>query len=151
MKCLIIEDDRYKLENIIKVLKENFPNIVIFTETAYKPSLRKALEPIFDFILLDMSMLTFNITCDEKGGRPRHYAGKEIILQMQYRNINTPVIVITQFENFGEGPEQSSLKDLIIQLEKINFKGYQETILYSMTGEDWQEKLINSIKKIMKL
>lgn len=149
MECLLVEDDKFKAGAIIEVLKENF-DVSITTKSSYKTSLIEALKPIYDFILLDMSMLTFNISADEKGGRPRHFAGKEIILQMLYRNIDTPVIVITQFQNFGEGDNETTLEDLIQQLENLKFKGYQETIFYSMVGTDWQQKLISSIKKLEK-
>lgn len=148
MKCLLVEDDKYKAKNIEDVLNNNF-NIEIVRKISFKTALIESLNPSYDFILLDMSMLTFDITSDEKGGRPRHYAGKEIILKMQYRNIDTPVIVITQFENFGEGNNQMNLKDLIKQLENINYKGYQETIFYNMVGSDWQEKLLSRIKLII--
>lgn len=148
MKCLLVEDDKYKAKNIEDVLNNNF-NIEIIRKISFKTALIESLNPSYDFILLDMSMLTFDITSDEKGGRPRHYAGKEIILKMQYRNIDTPVIVITQFENFGEGNNQMNLKNLIKQLENINYKGYQETIFYNMVGSDWQEKLLSRIKLII--
>lgn len=148
MKCLLVEDDKYKANNIEDVLNKNF-NIEIVRKMSFKPALIEALNSEYDFILLDMSMLTFDITSDEKGGRPRHYAGKEIILKMQYRNIDTPVIVITQFQNFGEGSGQMNLTDLIKQLESINYKGYQETILYNMVGSEWQEKLLSRIKLII--
>lgn len=148
MKCLLVEDDKYKAGNIEEVLKKNY-DIEIVRKMSFKPALIESLNPIYDFILLDMSMLTFDITSNEKGGRPRHYAGKEIILKMQYRNIDTPVIVITQFQNFGEGSGQMNLTDLIKQLESIDYKGYQETIFYSMVGSEWQEKLISRIKLIV--
>jgi DNA-binding NarL/FixJ family response regulator len=148
MKCLLVEDDKYKAKNIEDVLNKNF-DIEIVRKMSFKTALIESLNPRYDLILLDMSMLTFDITSDEKGGRPRHYAGKEIILKMQYRNIDTPVIVITQFENFGEGNSRMNLKDLTKQLENINYKGYQETIFYNMVGSDWQEKLLSRIKLIM--
>jgi CheY-like chemotaxis protein len=148
MKCLLVEDDKYKAKDIEDVLNKNF-DIEIIKKTSYKTALIESLNHNYDFILLDMSMLTCDITSDEKGGRPRHYAGKEIILKMLYRNINTPVIVVTQFENFGEGNNRMNLEDLKKQLENINYKGYQETIFYNMVGSDWQEKLLSRIKLIM--
>ena len=50
------------------------------------------------------------------------------MLQMKRRNICTPVIIITQFENFGEGTEKINLNDLTKQLEDIKYPGYKKTI-----------------------
>lgn len=145
LKCLIVEDDKKKAEDIKEVLEKNF-NVDITFRTSYKSGLKESLNPDYDVILLDMSMSTFDITSVEKGGRPRHFAGKEIIYQMQYRKIHTPVIIITQFDVFGDGVEAINLNDLINILEAINFEGYQETIFYKMIGIEWQEKLVNRIK-----
>ena len=149
MHCLIIEDDNYKSEHLQNILQDSF-DLSIEIKTAYKSGLIEALKPKYDFILLDMSMLTFDITSKEKGGRPRHFAGKEIMLQMKRRNINTPVIIITQFENFGESTEKINLNDLTKQLEDIQYIGYKKTIFYNMTQSKWQDKLIKTIDSIKK-
>lgn len=147
MQCLIIEDDTYKSEHLQKILEKNF-DISIEIKAAYKSGLIDALKPEYDFILLDMSMLTFDISSQEKGGRPRHFAGKEIMLQMKRRNILTPVIIITQFENFGEGTEKINLNDLTKQVEDIQYPGYKKTIFYNMTKNEWQDELIETIRSI---
>jgi len=149
MQCLIIEDDNYKSEDLQNILKENF-DLSIEIKIAYKSGLIESLKPKYDFILLDMSMLTFDITSKERGGRPRHFAGKEIMLQMKRRNINTPVIIITQFENFGEGTDKINLNDLTKQLEDIEYLGYKKTIFYNMTQNKWQDELIETINSIKK-
>lgn len=149
MQCLIIEDDNYKSEHLQNILKKEF-DLFIEIKTAYKSGLIESLKPRYDFILLDMSMLTFDITSKEKGGRPRHFAGKEIMLQMKRRNISTPVIIITQFENFGEGTEKINLNDLTKQLEDIKYIGYKKTIFYNMTQNKWQDELIETIYSIKK-
>ena len=149
MHCLIIEDDKYKSEHLQHILQDFF-DLSVKIKTAYKSGLIEAIQHKYDFILLDMSMLTFDITLKEKGGRPRHFAGKEIMLQMKRRNIDTPVIVITQFENFGEGSEKITLNDLTKQLEDINYPGYKKTIFYNMTQDKWENELIETINSIKK-
>jgi DNA-binding NarL/FixJ family response regulator len=148
MKYLIIEDDNYKAEHLRNIIKDNFNEVNIETKTAYKSGLTEALREKYDLILLDMSMLTFDISEQEKGGRPRHFAGKEIILQMKRRQISTPTIVITQFENFGEGNEKINLDDLTKQLEDIGYVGYQKTIFYNMAQDRWKDELIEIINNI---
>lgn len=147
MQCLIIEDDNYKSEHLQNILQEYF-DLSVEIKTSYKSGLIEALKPEYDFILLDMSMLTFDLSSQEKGGRPRHFAGKEIMLQMKRRNILTPVIIITQFENFGEGTEKINLNDLTKQVEDIQYSGYKNTIFYNMTKDEWKDELIETIRFI---
>jgi DNA-binding NarL/FixJ family response regulator len=147
MNCLLVEDDAYKATEIETFLKENY-NLEFELRDSYKYGLREAVKDYYDLVLLDMSMLTFNITSEEKGGRPRHFAGEEIIMQMQYREITTPVIIITQFENFGEGSEQINLENLIKRIKDINYVGYKDTIFYSPINNEWKIKLANCIKQL---
>ena len=64
MQCLIIEDDNYKSEHLQNILQEYF-DLSVEIKTAYKSGLIEALKPKNDFILLDMSMLTFDISSQE--------------------------------------------------------------------------------------
>lgn len=151
MSYLLIEDDKYKALDIEETLKEFFPLLKPIIKCSYSSGVKEALFSDYNFILLDMSMPTFDITENEKGGIPRHFAGEDIILQMHRRGIHTPVIIITQFENFGEGKERTTLKSLTEKLLKINFKGFQGTVFYSNIEKNWQQELCSKIKLIMEM
>lgn len=149
MKCLIIEDDKNKALEIKNFLINTYENnIDITNKFSYSSGLKEALQEKYDFILLDMSMPTFDIDHHEKGGRPRHFAGKEIILQMHRRCIKTPVIIITQFENFGEGSEKISLKELNQQLSNLNTQAFKQTIYYNIAEKNWQKELAEIINSL---
>ncbi len=151
MNYLLIEDDKYKALDIEETLKEFFPMLKSTIKCSYSSGVKEALSPEYTFILLDMSMPTFDITEKEKGGRPRHFAGEDIILQMHRRGISTPVIIITQFENFGEGSERTTLKSLTEKLISINFIGFKGTVFYSNIEKNWQEELKSKIKLIIEV
>ncbi len=150
MKCLIIEDDKSKSTEIKKFLTENYEhmNVEITIKHSYNSGLREAMIPKYDLILLDMSMPTYDITNTERGGRPRHFAGKEIIQQMHRRNIFTPVIVVTGFENFGEGADKISLEQLNTKLKELKTKAFCGVVFYSIVEKTWQQKIKSIIDKL---
>lgn len=148
-KCLIVEDDKYKAKDIKDVIKLHF-EVDVTIKKSYKSGLKEILSTNYDFILLDMSMPTSDEELSEYKWTPKHFAGKELMIQMQYRRINAPVIIMTQFETFPDGLEEISLKNLVTTLEDLDFEGYVETIFYKMIGTKWQEQLIRSINSIIK-
>ena len=149
MKCLIIEDDKNKSSEIKSWLEKNYTHVEIIIKHSYSSGLKEALSSKYKFILLDMSMPTFDITTTEKGGRPRHFAGKEIIQQMNRRNILTPVIIITQFENFGEGSEKISFEHLHKKLEDLNTDVFFGMAFYSVIEKKWQQEIKKILNKII--
>ena len=148
MKCLIIEDDKNKSSEIKNWLESTYEKIDIVIKHSYKSGLREAVLPKYDYILLDMSMPTFDITLNEKGGEPRHFAGKEIIQQMHRRKIFTPVIVVTQFENFGEGSDKVSFEQLNNTLNDLNTKAFLGMSFYSIVEKKWQQEIKEIIDHI---
>lgn len=145
MKCLIIEDDKNKAFEIKNFLESNYLTVETTIVHSYSSGLKEAISTNYDYILLDMSMPTFDITHEEKGGRPRHFAGKEIIQQMHRRNVCTPVIVITQFENFGEGDERITLEELNQELHELSSQAFKGSIYYNIVEKNWQKKLLEFI------
>lgn len=64
-----------------------------------------------DLILLDMSMPSFDLTDQFNSEDPESFAGIEIMSQMKLRDINVPVLVVTQYKSFEKG--SVTLEDLI--------------------------------------
>lgn len=151
MRILIIEDDFDKREKIRlhveDVLKENF-------EIVEHESLRSGLKAViqdglFELILLDMTMPSFNISVDEPGsGDSESFAGAELMAQMRLRKINIPVVVITQYRSFEGGTV--SLEDLASEFSSKYsdfFKGY---IYYNSAIEGWKKELTDQLRKLEK-
>src|SRR5258708_830765 len=103
MRLLVVEDDENKRTQILGFLGERFSWVKVVAAESLQSGLKLIVSDQFDLILLDMTLPTFDVGIDEDGGRPRAYAGREILRQMDRRKIATPVIVLTQFDRFGEG------------------------------------------------
>ncbi len=146
-KILIIEDDENKREQLAQFIKESYPQFHILIAKSYHSGLELIINGNNNIALLDMTMPTYDIGKKEDGGRPQHYAGREILRQMDRRKILTPIIVITQFDVFGEGSETLTRAQLDEQLQKDHPNTYQGMIYYNAAMDDWKM----SLKRVLDL
>lgn len=143
MNILLIEDNPYKTAQIQEFIFEEFPTVVLNTKNSYHSGLKEIrLNNIYDLILLDISMPTYDIKMGENGGEPNPIAGKYILKEMHLRDIPTKVIVVTMYENFVDG---TRLKDLDSQFRNDFVNNYQGFVYFSPSDTSWREILKNKI------
>lgn len=140
-KILIVDDDDFKINNIKEVLNEINSDYVIDVEKSLNYGLRRMREEKFDIVLLDMSMPTFSIK-DSKNFDS--YGGKSFLKEMRRKKIGIPVIVITQYDLFGEGASQKTADDLHEEFKK-SFSNYKGMVKYSSIQNEWKISLKESL------
>lgn len=149
MNILIIEDDENKRAQITALVSHVVEGCTIVQAKSYHSGLKSILEAPPDMILLDMTMPTYDVDTNEDGGRPQHYAGREILRQMDRRQITIPVIVITQFDVFGDGPDELTRMQLDSELKIDHSCNYRGTVYYNAASNSWKgelEKQLISLK-----
>lgn len=137
MKILIVEDNSDKRNNIKRFLDDNISNVVFGEAKSYSSGILEVYNQKWDLIIMDMSLPTYDITTNETGGEMKPVAGKEILRRMKNRKINVPVIVVTQFDVFGE--KQISLKSLNDEFEEKYSQIWKGTVSYDKVT--WQKEL----------
>lgn len=147
MKILIVEDNKNKLLRLKEfIIGIQLAEDIEFTEAnSFTSGIRKINEKSWDVIILDMSLPTYDITHRENGGDKKPVAGKEIIKRMIHKNIMIPVIIVTQFETFGEN--RITLDILNEEFENKFKKVWKGTIFYE--GEEWQDGLDQILRDII--
>lgn len=150
MNILIVEDDENKRTRIVSFLKERFEAPAIITAKSLQSGLRLIIEGGVELVILDMTMPTFDIGVDEDGGRLQAYAGREILNQMDRRDIVVPVIVVTQFDEFGVSPDILTLQELDLQLQEAYPEIYAGAVYYNVSEEGWKESLLKLIAYVDK-
>src|ERR1051325_725833 len=148
MNILIVEDDENKREQIGRFVFDRYPQASVNYANSQQSGLRAIINNTMDLIILDMSMPTFDKTEDEDGGRPQAYAGREILKQMDRREIHRPVIVLTGYDKFGEGVDALTLAELRDQLEQAHPDSYRGMVFYDVAVEGWKEELTKIISEI---
>ncbi|TKI98778.1 response regulator [Bacillus cereus] len=140
LNILIIEDD----PNKAKQLNEFFSNISevesITIKSSYKTGLKEIFGNEYHFLVLDMSMPTFDISTEAGGGKVMHFGGKEILRQLRRKKVNIPTVVVTQFESFGE-EKKMTLDKLKEELKQEFSDNYIKTIYYNPAGIEWKKEL----------
>ena len=150
MKVLIVEDDEFKLTQLAKFVGELLDGVRIIKKRSQQSGVKAVIETVPDLVLLDMSLPTFDIGPTEAGYSTEFFAGRNILRELCRYKIASKVIVITQFEQFGEGDEATTLDELRKKLEMQFPDNYIATIYYHPSQEDWKIKLEELIKPFTK-
>lgn len=141
-KILLVDDDDYKITNIKSIL-EGEAEYIICVENALNPGLRRLMKEKFDLILLDMSMPTFQ---KSESRNFNSFGGIDFLKEMQRKKNQTPVIIVTQYEIFGEGVSRKT-SEMIHEECKSLFENYVGIVIYSSTKNTWKEELLCAIGK----
>lgn len=144
MKILVIEDTEAKMR-VVEDCVKGFCETFVFTEAmSYSAGIRKIYEGGWDLVLMDMSLPTYDISHTESGGTKKPVAGKELMSRMLSRKIHIPVIIITQFDTFGDN---QSLESLNKEFQEKYTAVWRGTVSYDKPG--WQEQLVKLLEEII--
>lgn len=148
MNVLVVDDDPNKLRQLRAFLSGEFPELVIEERNSFQSGLKYALLEGPDVLLLDMTMPTYDVAGKETGGYERRYAGYDILRRLKRRQKPIPVIIITQFERFGDGDELITLEELKEQLSEEFADNYVGTVFYQAAAAQWRNDLRDAMKSI---
>ena|ERR1700682_621775 len=148
MKVLLVEDDENKSSQILQFVDVGLGIRDVRLARSYRGGLEKILNEHFDIVLLDMTLPTYEGDLDEEGGRPRVFAGRDILRQMDRKNVKAPVIVVTQFDKFGEHGETRTRDQLDRELLGAHPSIYRGMVYYNSGLEGWKEELAARIEAI---
>lgn len=140
-KLLIVDDDNYKTVNIEKLIASYNNSIEVSIERALNPGLLRIRKDRFDLIILDMSLPLFD-KAESSNFNP--FGGIKFLREMRRKQIDTPTIIVTQYEIFGEGESQKT-SDMIDKQCKEDFNNYFGLVIYSSIDNKWKERLLKMI------
>ena len=141
MKILLVEDDSNKMRSIRAELRRIRPDATIVEARSYQSGMKHLMHESFDFVLLDMSLPTFDIRQGEDGFQVDAFAGREILTEMDRKGVSVSTAVITMFETFGEGGDLMTLEELHKELAQKFPSVYRGAIYYNSSEIKWKESL----------
>jgi CheY-like chemotaxis protein len=147
-RILLVDDDENKRRAVREALSETAQSVQIEEARSLQSGLQAIANGIFDLAILDMTMPTFDITAAEDGGRPQAYGGRELLRHMSRRGLSMPVVILTQFDRFGQGVETSTLQELDGELHVAHPDTYRGAIYYDLTGTEWKEQLSRVVRTL---
>ncbi len=147
MNLLIIEDDPIKLGALKQFIKEWDSAISIDDRMSYQSGLLALLENSYDLVLLDMQLPNYDIKSGEDGYKPRPVAGRDIMRELKRKKISTAILIVTQYEGFGEDGKFQSLDEWDLKLSNEFRPFYLQMIQYKPGSDSWKNQLIKYLKK----
>jgi CheY-like chemotaxis protein len=148
MKILIVEDDENKLERLSGYLAGLPDGHQIERRRSYKSGLSAMRTEQFDLVVLDMSLPIFDITSEEDGFEFEPFAGRDLLAEMKRNQVQTKVLIVTQFEAFGEGEEAIRLPALSAQLAKSFPDLYLGSVYYTPSQSSWKDDIADHLSRL---
>lgn len=143
---LLVEDDENKRNQVLTLMATWFPSVEVSTAASLMSGVRAAKSRTPDLVLLDMTLPNFDLDDGETGGGMHAFGGVEFLKQVRRLRLDTKVIVVTQFETFGQPPNVKDLPELDAEMRANFGPVYRGAVYYHASIEDWSERLADMIK-----
>jgi CheY-like chemotaxis protein len=146
---LVVEDDEVKRNTLVQFIEDSVHDVEVRIARSLQSGLRsvEALQP--SLILLDMTLPNYDQTADESGGMIHDLGGLEFVRQLDRDEIVVPVIVVTQYETFGD--EGLTLGEINERLRKDYEVGYLGLVLYQSALSSWQREILELAENVPSL
>lgn len=147
MNILIVDDDGDKRTLLAEFVGSLYPEAECRQRGSYQSGCEDAIESRPDIVLLDMAFPTYDVVPSEgeTGGRQRPYGGRDVLREMTRHELPCRVIIVTQYDTFGEGEEVMSLDELRDRLAE-EFQGtYVKTVFFQSSSSSWRAELAEAL------
>ena len=148
MQFLVVEDDENKQRSILDFLARHYGAASVECSASLVTGLRELKQGAFDIVILDMTLPNYDSSGPDPDGRMHAFGGKEFLRQMVRMSNGGKVIVLTQFESFGEAPNVTGLTDLDADLRLKFPKHYVGAVYYHASINEWEERLKTLIESV---
>lgn len=150
MKILYVEDEESKIKQVIKCIKENFPEYLVEVKNSYTSAIIALNEVKYDLVLLDMSLPLYDndFFDEDEINEFETFAGIDILEEMKRVNNFTNVIVITAFDILGNDGYSVTLEQLNEKMIDNYAPFYKGIIYYNILSLEWSSILKDYIKKL---
>lgn len=147
---LIVEDDVHKRDQLVAFLSkgEDSPSIEQAGSLIGGIRALRATKP--DYVILDMTLPNYEPESDGHVGSVLAFGGVEFLRQVRRYRIETKVIVVTQFETFGDDDNAKDRKELDAELREQFSNVYKGMVYYHASLSDWSDELQNLLEQSFK-
>lgn len=146
-KVLIVEDDMHKRQQIEAYFQDRAPEVDVNVAVSLIGGLRALRSISPDIVILDMTLPNHDPEDDGHIGSMLAFGGEEFLRQARRFNSNAVVVVVTQFETFGDEENAKERHELEADLMRT-FPGiFMGMVYYHASLSGWSEELDTLILK----
>ncbi|RYG99933.1 MAG: response regulator [Alphaproteobacteria bacterium] len=146
MRLLLVEDDENKRLRLEDFVQQRFSSLELLSAGSLMSGVRIAQERRPDLVLLDMTLPNYDVVDGEASGGMHPFGGVEFLKQIKRLKIPARVVVVTQFETFGQPPNVKDFDELDREMRASFSPTYLGAVYYHASLEDWTEKLFDLIE-----
>jgi len=146
MKLLLVEDDDNKRQQVLELLRATFPKLEVKVASSLISALRKLKSEKPEIVLLDMTLPNYDLEEGATAGGLHAFGGEEFLRQTKRFGLSPAVVVITQFETFGDPPNDKGLVQLDEELRATFPTLYKGAVYYHASIYDWTSELIEKLE-----
>jgi len=141
MRILVVEDDDLKRKTLVQFIIERLGGVTLAEGRSFQSGMKEVVATTPDLILLDMSIPTFDHSPVEPGGRVRAFGGLDFLEELSRLEIETKVIVVSQFDSFGGGKETQTLEELCRRMKTEFPELFCGSVFYQSSETAWRAAL----------
>lgn len=150
---LVVEDDEPKQRSIISFLSEIVRSDVVIVSAESLTSAVAVLSsyPDVAFVVVDMSIPTFDLVKDRRGGgQPQGFGGADILRFIQSETKMTKSVVLTQYEEFvlRRGENRKDPRGLEEALRSELDERFLGVIHYAGQHGPWRQSLKEILERL---
>lgn len=145
---LLIEDSPHKKAKIIDHLRSINSLMKIFEAASFASGCQAIDNKIYDLVLMDMSLPTYDRSGSQSSGRFRTFGGREIARKIIKRSEPTKIVFITQYEAFSDKGRSYSYESLKKELQDECGAFFGGMIFFDSAKTSWKDDLTNIINKL---
>jgi hypothetical protein len=145
MKMLLIEDDKYKCDDIKKNVQKHFPDLEVDVVKSYKAGVMGSLYGDYDLLLIDMTIPIYDSDDISNNGGSLKNGGELIVNEVYDEGKTIKFAIVTQYETF-DGETLEAVEQRLYRLCGDNYLG---SVKYCSYKEDWKEPLNNIIDNVI--
>lgn len=149
IKCLIVEDDPFKMEGICSHLENIFPGRIDMVKCQALATAASVLSSSkFDLAILDMSIHSHEPEAGAGSPFPLSSGGLDVLFEIEYSGSKTHSIILTQYPDIEiEGapiPVESAQQQI---LEKFDIR-VAGCVRYLESDDRWKIKITSILEQL---
>lgn len=148
LNILVVEDNPHKRLRIVEYLNTSHADIKVTEKWSFTSGNQALLHSIFDLVLLDISLPTYDRIGSESGGRFRTLGGREIARKIARSNIPTKIIFVTQYDAFSDKGTSYTFDSLKSELKRECGERFLGMVFFNSTQTTWKEVISKAIESI---
>ncbi len=149
---LVVEDDEPKQRSIIGFLSEIVrSNVTVVSAESLTGAIAVLSDQDVVFVVVDMSIPTFDVVKDRRGGgQPQGFGGADILRFIQSETQTTKSVVLTQYEEFvlRRGEKRKDPRGLEEALRSELDERFLGVIHYAGQHGAWRQMLKEILERL---